>query len=386
MKILAKFLFLFFLTPFLLIGGEIYLGGLFDLSGPTASVGKPYFYGVRDYLRYINSKGGINGQKIVLKYYDYRYDVNKSLSYAKNLIYDDHVIGIIGWGTGDSLKLKPIMERNHIPYIPASLCKKLILPPDNHYMFLTALSYSDEMNSIIKFIATSRKFENRDVGIISNPTDFGTAPLPDVKRYAEGTVNISFVYLYSLRPAPRDEEKLKKLLEEKRPPILILHTTPGPFLSVVKIISSIPDYNPLALFGTFYTFDSKVAKGVPSNFPAKIFTINYFALWNENVHGVTLIKSISREYHGNKKQPVYYIEGAFNAMLFVEALKKVKGEVTGEKLKKSMESTRGFSTGGLSYPVSFSPEDHVAIEKLRITRLNLKRRRFENISFYLSPY
>src|SRR5256885_16085706 len=45
-------------------GGEIKVGGIFDLTGITSDVGKSYAQGVRDGGQWTNENGGINGKKI----------------------------------------------------------------------------------------------------------------------------------------------------------------------------------------------------------------------------------------------------------------------------------------------------------------------------------
>jgi len=37
-----------------------------DLTGGTSEVGIPYSNGIKDYFRYMNDKGGVNGKKIEL--------------------------------------------------------------------------------------------------------------------------------------------------------------------------------------------------------------------------------------------------------------------------------------------------------------------------------
>ncbi len=43
-------------------GGEIKVGGIFDLTGITSDVGKPFAQGVRDGVSWTNDNGGINGK------------------------------------------------------------------------------------------------------------------------------------------------------------------------------------------------------------------------------------------------------------------------------------------------------------------------------------
>ena len=45
----------------------INIGALFDETGPTKDAGKDYAEAVKDYFKYLNEKGGINGRKINLQ-------------------------------------------------------------------------------------------------------------------------------------------------------------------------------------------------------------------------------------------------------------------------------------------------------------------------------
>ena len=61
----------------------IKIGGLFDITGGTGSVGTPYAEGVRDYVHYLNDNGGINGMKIELLDVDYQYKIPQALAAYK---------------------------------------------------------------------------------------------------------------------------------------------------------------------------------------------------------------------------------------------------------------------------------------------------------------
>src|SRR5512139_3021784 len=68
----------------------IKIGGVFDLSGATSDVGVPYADGVRDYVAYLNQKGGINGRQVNLIYEDYAYDLKKAETLYNRLAKDEH--------------------------------------------------------------------------------------------------------------------------------------------------------------------------------------------------------------------------------------------------------------------------------------------------------
>src|SRR5262245_29677238 len=55
--------------------GDIVIGVLADLTGPTADVGKPYTEGMVAYIDNLNAAGGIKGHKINAMSEDYAYKV-----------------------------------------------------------------------------------------------------------------------------------------------------------------------------------------------------------------------------------------------------------------------------------------------------------------------
>lgn len=58
--------------------------------------------------------------------------------------------------------------------------------------------------------------------------------------------------------------------------------------------------------------------------------------------------------------------------MFGEALRRVVeagDELTGEKIRAALEGIRDFDTGGVTVPISFSPEDHRGSKGLRLYRV-----------------
>ena len=88
----------------------IKVGGIWDLTGVTADVGKPFAQGVQDAIAYTNSKGGINSKQIELIKLDYAYKIPQANAAYKKFIEQDKVVMINGWGTGDTEALKDIIS------------------------------------------------------------------------------------------------------------------------------------------------------------------------------------------------------------------------------------------------------------------------------------
>src|SRR5439155_8499352 len=109
-------------------GGEIKVGGIFDLTGITSDVGKSFAQGVRDAVAWTNENGGINGKKIRLVDVDYGYKIPEAVAAYKRMTGDEKVVMINGWGTGDTEGLKAQVNQDKIPYVSASFSAHLTDP------------------------------------------------------------------------------------------------------------------------------------------------------------------------------------------------------------------------------------------------------------------
>ena len=67
----------------------------------------------------MNAHGGVNGKKVRLVSVDYGYKIPEAVAAYKRLVADEKVIMINGWGTGDTLALKDLVNKDKIPYFSA---------------------------------------------------------------------------------------------------------------------------------------------------------------------------------------------------------------------------------------------------------------------------
>jgi branched-chain amino acid transport system substrate-binding protein len=82
-----------------------------------------------------------------------------------------------------------------------------------------------------------------------------------------------------------------------------------------------------------------------------------FAFWTETkVKGVQFMHKIRKEMKGElDAQPVNYTQGFIGAYLLVEALKKAGNNLTGENIKKVLETNK-FDMMGLCADIAYKPE------------------------------
>jgi branched-chain amino acid transport system substrate-binding protein len=95
----------------------IKLGGTFPLSG-IASIYAPIARGMDTYFKYVNSKGGVYGRKIVWKYYDDQYNPSKTVELTNKLVVEDKVFAVVGsLGTEHNQAIRPMLNQRKIPQL-----------------------------------------------------------------------------------------------------------------------------------------------------------------------------------------------------------------------------------------------------------------------------
>ena len=396
-KVLAVLLGAFILMAFSSFGFAkekvIAIGGVFDITGPTGAVGAPYAEGVRDYVKWINDNGGIEGYKIKLLDVDYQYKIPQALAAYKNLA--GKVVAIEGWGTGDTEALSPLITRDKIPYMSASYSEHLTDPSVTPYNFLIGVTYADQARVALKFIKQQHEKAGKPgkpkVCFIYNDTGFGRSPFftvtyhgkkfPAADEYAKkigvDVVDKEIVALNALEATSQLLNMQKKgaewaIIQETKATATILKDAKKLGLKT-KFIALNWGMNKL-----FAKLAGDAAEGVYWTCP--------FALWSDtDLPGVKLMRKVSMKYHPNKKDRIVCYTQGFAAMyVMAEGLRRAikMGDISGPGVKKALESLRNFDTGGLTGPITFTPKSHKGSVSLRIYQF--RNGKFVPVSGYIS--
>lgn len=351
-RILAVVTTLLMLVSFGYAQQTIKIGGIFDVTGATGDVGAPYAEAVRDYIAYVNKHGGVNGKKIELIDVDYQYKIPQAVSAYKEMV-SKGVIAILGWGTGDTEAMAPMIANDKIPYISASYSEHLIFEK-TPYNFVGATTYSDQARLALKWIKDNWKDKSRNpkVALIYNDTGFGRSPIQDAEEFAKKIgVDIVDKQIVGLKDLDATTQLLN--MQKKAPDFAIIQQTTMATSTILK------DAKKLGLktkfIGLNWTFSEKLLEQVGAAVEG-FYAVMPFAFWHEtDVKGVQFMHKVRKEIKGKEDpQPVNYTQGFIAAYLLVEALKKAGNNLTGENIKKVLESNT-FDMMGLCAPISYKP-------------------------------
>ena len=337
---------------------EIKVGGLFDLTGITSDVGKPYAQGVQDGVAWTNAKGGINGKRIKLVAVDYGYKIPEAVAAYKRLVGDEKVVMINGWGTGDTLALKDFVNGEKIPYFSASFAGDLTDPAKTPYNFFVAPSYSDQLRAWLTWVKADWKDTSRapKVAFFFGDNAYGKAPMEAGRRFCKEN-GIELV----------DEEIVPGNFQDATSQLLNMKATGADYAYVNVTTTGVSlilrDAKKLGLATKFgsnpYGFSEalpavakEVAEGVTGVVPHVPF--------GENVPGMKALVDFHKANHPNDTHDAMYVRGWSYVLVWSEALRRADkaGNLTGEGVKAAAETLTNFDLGGLTNPITYSPTDH----------------------------
>jgi branched-chain amino acid transport system substrate-binding protein len=342
----------------------IKVGGLWDLTGVTADVGKPFAEGVQDAIAMINEKGGVNGKKIDLINVDYAYKIPQATAAYKKFCESDRVVLINGWGTGDTEALKDTCTKDKTPYFSASFSGHLTDPAKTPYNFFVGASYSDQIRGFLQFVKKDFKGPGAPkVAFIYPNHGFGKAPIEAGKQYAK-ELGIELVHEEVIPASFQDVTSNLLNMQKKAPDYAYVQTTVSWCAVLLK------DAKKLGIKTKFFLGNYGMTEALPAlakDAAEGVYGMATHAPYGANVPGMKQILDWNKK-HPAKSPDTVYVRGWAYGLVWAEGLKIAdkNKQLTGEGVKKSLETMKNFDTGGLVPPITYTATDHRGTTKTTI--------------------
>ena len=339
---------------------KIKWGVLIDLSGPTSDWGKNQVKGQLDAARWVNENGGINGKKLELIVIDDGYKVPRGVAGYNRLVDSENVMGLYIQSTGTTMTLIKKIVKDGVVTIAASFTSKFQNPAKTPFSFFVSPSYGTMGRIAIKWIRDSWKDTSRnpklcflypdnkygrdilnvckdyakkigvDVGpdqVINWPTKDATPQLMNMKRY-----NPDYAYITSTAMNGAVILKNAKALGIK-----------------TKFISNIRNFEESLI---------KLSGGAANG----TYGVHPIAPYGAQVPGMKKVVVSNEKWHKGEMGTNVYVEGWVNILAVTNALRMADkaGKLTPVGIREAFEQFRGFDTGGLAPPLTFTKTDHRA--------------------------
>lgn len=332
----------------------IKVGGIFDLTGVTSEVGKPFAQAVIDHVKVVNDRGGVNGRRIDLSAVDYSYKIPQAVATYKRFK-DAGVVMINGWGTGDTEALVKSVNEDRIPYVSASFSGHLTDPRKTPYNFFVGASYSDNLRIFMNYAKEhSPSGRKARIAFIYADNGYGRAPIEAGRRYAK-EIEVDLVDEQVIPASFQDSTSQLLNMKQKDPDWAYINTTTTWVAQLLK------DAQKLGLRTKFgsnpYGYSEKlpeVAKEASEGVVGMLPNVLYGA----DVPGMKAILAFHKANPPQGSPDALYVRGWAYVTVWAEALKRAGDDLNGPGVKKALETLRDFDTGGLTPPITYTAEDH----------------------------
>ena len=343
----------------------IKIGSLGPFTG-EAAVFNPLNYGPDAYLRYINAQGGVHGRKFETVFADDACNEAKGIAAAKKLIFEDKVFMIMGHPcSGVAMAIKPMLEKEGVPWIGISANPKLTTPPVPN-MFHTTYTGVQSGRAMAGF-AMSKPGVTK-IALIQHSNDWAHGycdPATDYITKHGGQVVVTTSMERGSTSATAQTLQIKAsgaqavmgcLYQQEL--VIFLREMQKFSVDAITVGALGADFeqtvrdvgDPETVRGKFfqpYQFKARLGEG-----PLKKF---------HDIFTTYLTKS---ELPKQGEPTNFYYFGVPAAIVTVEAFRRAGPHPTRESWEAAIESIKDFDTGVLADNENFSATNHVGVDRM----------------------
>ncbi|QJR14693.1 ABC transporter substrate-binding protein [Usitatibacter palustris] len=330
----------------------IVLGQSVALTGPAAELGKDMQTGANLYFNFVNSRGGINGRKIVLKTLDDGYEPPRAVENTKKFINEEKVFALFGYvGTPTSNAVLPLFTEAKVPFIGAFTGAESLRAPFNRNIFNVRASYFDETEAIVQHL-TAMSVNN--IAIFYQNDGYGQAGLAGVER-AMKKRNMELTARGTVERNTVDVAKSIAEIRKGNPQAVIMisaYKSCAAFIKGMKAAGSNPTFWNVSFVGSkaLAAELDKEGRGV------QISQVVPFP-WDASIPVVKEYQALLAEAKAG--EPGYgTLEGYIAAKVTVEGIRRAGKKLDRDSFTKAMESMSPWDAGG--FKIAFAPDRHNA--------------------------
>ena len=160
----------------------ITIGGTVPLSGPAQAFGS-VARGSDAYFKYVNSRGGVHGRKIVYRYVDDGYDPARTVQLTQRLVEQDQVFALFDTvGTDNALAIRQYVNDRKVPDLLVGSGASKIATEHAKYPWMMGYLPSFVGEGLADGRRVARTTPHAKIGVLYENSDFGKDMLSGLKR------------------------------------------------------------------------------------------------------------------------------------------------------------------------------------------------------------
>lgn len=342
---------------------EILIGSCSVQSGPAADLGVQQLIGAQTYINYINSKGGVNGRKIVIKKYDDGYEPDKAGVAFKKMLADGCFAGAFFVGTPTAAKYVPLAEEHKVPIVGFFSGAELLHSPFHRDIVSIRASYFDETASQIDRMW--KDLGPQKVAVIYQDDAFGKAVLQGVER-ALAKHDSKPVATGTFVRNTTDVSSAIAAVKPSKPDVVFVVGTYAPVSEVLRE-SHQSGFKPIFTTVSFVGTESLI-KTAGRDAEGMVISQVVPPLSRDDLTTVQLFKKLMAKYNPGTNPNFTSFEGFVDAMVLVDGLEAAGKDLTRERLISALESMKDRDLGlGSNLKLSYGPTRHKGFDSVYTT-------------------
>ena len=345
---------------------SIKVGGIFDFTGPLATIMKPVIESLRNYTRYTNDQGGINGRTVKLTLEDDRYSIPASVSAYKKLVYRDKIFALFGPGsTGETRVLMGKIMKNKVPCIP--LCAdREVIEPYKRYLFLSIDTYGNELGVLYNYIIENAKPETPKIAVALVDSGVKAVVIRETEKWERFfgiDIDITLV-------PPNVMDTTSEVLSMKRKKVdhlIVGHSIP----TIALFLKDAKRYGLNAKIYATYSGTSEDVIRLTKDLASNFYGVHPYSSWYDDNQGMAEVREITLGYHPGTEKPYRgknYSIGWVMAKILYEGMRRAGNDLNIETFIDAMETINDFDTKGICGPITYTPKSHEGVKYDKIFR------------------
>jgi branched-chain amino acid transport system substrate-binding protein len=338
----------------------IVLGQSAALSGASSNLGTEMRDGALAYFEHINSKGGVNGRKIILKTLDDAYDAQRAVNNTKELLQGNGVLALFGYvGLATSTAVIPIADKEDVPFFAPLSGGDSIHARFNPNVFNIRAGNVLEMDKIAENL---EGMGAKKIAVVY-VNDAGGKTIIDAFERVMKKRKMSLMGTATVERNSTDVAAAVAKLKPMQATVVLIFTpypSSAAFIRAMrKDAVAIPFFWNMSFVGS-QALVNALGKEAPGVMISQVMP----SPWNEKL---ALVKEYKRLYltKPERQQGFSSLEGFIAAKAFVAGLERAGNNPTRASLRDGLESLRSTDLGG--FTLKFTPSNHEASDYVELT-------------------
>ena len=318
----------------------LFVGSSLPNTGIIKSWGEAVISGTNSYFNYANENNIIKNKKIEFLFYDDKYEPELTFENTNKLIYQDKIFALFGFvGTPTVKRVLPILYDENIPFFSAFTGASFLRDNKNENFVNFRSSYDEEIETLINYLSTQRRLDK--IAVFYQNDDYGEEGYISLLELLKKK-NISLVAEGSYKRNTLSIGHAFNEIKNAKPEVIFMigaYKTNSLFIKKAKENEDLKNTIFCNIsFGDANSMIKELEK-LNTNTENLLFSQVVPSYLNTNIPIVLEYQTLMHKYYPKEELGFLSFEAFLSAKILVNAISRIKGEITRKKFIYMLKTT-----------------------------------------------